>query len=137
MKRNPMFRIRYENETFALWLEPEGTEVSLWNEKEPVFVCGKLMEPEFLSSIIGRAAAMAPAIALDCRRAWQDYQGKPYIFLMNSKGGFVPGMVLLGLSQEERAKLDQFEEIQTVRKVDQVTLRIGEGEIKGISFFKR
>ena len=117
MKRNPMFRIRYENETFALWLEPEGTQVSLWNEKEPVFVCGKLMEPEFLSSIIGRAAAMAPAVALGCRRAWQDYQGKPYIFLMKSKGGFVPGMVLLGLSQEERAKLDQFEEIQTVRKV--------------------
>jgi hypothetical protein len=137
MRRDPMFRIRYENETFALWLEPEGTQVSLWNEREPVFVCGKLMEPEFLSSVIGRAAAMAPAVALDCRRAWQDYQGKPYIFLMKSKGEFVPGMVLLGLSKEERAKLDQFEEIQTVRKVDQVTLRIGEREIKGISFFKR
>jgi hypothetical protein len=137
MKRKPKFRIRYEDETFALWLEPEGKEVSLWEEKEPVFVCGRLMEPIFLSGIIGRAAAMAPAVAMDSSRAWEEFNGKPYIFLRKSPGGFVPGMVLLGLSSEERSRLSQFEEIDTVRKVDQVTLRIGEREVRGISFFKR
>ncbi len=131
-----MYRIKYEDETFAVWLEPEGTRVSLW-EEEPVFVCGRLMEPQFLSSVIGREAAMAPAVALDCSRAWEDYQGKPYIFLKKSKGGFVPGMVLLGLTAQERSKLDRFEEIETVRKMEPLTLRMGEREIRGISFFKR
>lgn len=132
-----MYQIKYEDETFAVWLEPEGTEVSLWQEKEPIFVCGRLMEPKFLSSIIGREAAMAPAVALDCSRAWEDYQGKPYIFLKKSKGGFVPGMVLLGLTAQERSKLNRFEEIETVRKIDSSTLKIGDREIQGISFFKR
>jgi hypothetical protein len=132
-----VYQIRYEDETFAVWLEPEGNQISLWDEREPIFVCGRLMEPNFLSSIIGREAAMAPAIALGCRRAWQDYKGKPYIFLMKAHDRFVPGMALLGVSKGERAKLDAFEEIQTARKVEKVTLRIGEREIEGISFFKR
>lgn len=132
-----MYRIRYEDETFALWLEPENLNVSLWDEKEPIFVCGRLMEPSFLSSVIGREAAMAPAVALDCSRAWEDFKGKPYIFLKKTKGKFVPGMVLLKLSAVERSKLNQFEEIETVRKIENVKLRIGEREIQGISFFKR
>jgi len=131
-----MYQIQYEDETFAVWLEPEGTKVPLWEEREPVFVCGRLMEPKFLSSVIGREAAMAPAVALNCSRAWEDYKQKPYIFLKKSKGGFVPGMVLLGLTAQERSKLNRFEEIGTVRKTDQVTLRIGEREIQGTSFFK-
>lgn len=132
-----MYNIRYEDESFAVWLEPEGQETSLWDQKEPIFVCGRLMEPGFLSSIIGREAAMAPAVALGCRRAWQDYGGKPYIFLMKDQAGFVPGMVLLDISREERRKLNEFEEIENARKIDQVMLRIGEREIEGISFFKR
>lgn len=80
---------------------------------------------------------MAPAVALDCSRAWEDYKGKPYIFLKKLKGGFVPGMILLGLTGQERAKLNQFEEIETVRKIDQMVLRVGEREIQGVSFFKR
>ena len=132
-----MYQIKYEDETFAVWLEPEETTVSLWKEKDPIFVCGRLMEPKFLCSIIGREAAMAPAIALDCGRAWEDYKGKPYIFLKKSTGGFVSGMVLLGLTSQERSTLNQFEEVETVRKIEPLTLRIGEKQIKGISFFKR
>lgn len=132
-----MYNIRYEDETFAVWLEPNDNEVSLWAEKEPIFVCGKLMEPSFISAIIGREPAMAPAVALNCQRAWQDYKGKPYIFLMKSEQGFVPGMALLGITDRERKKLDEFEEIEFVRKVDSVKLQIGEREIRGISFFKR
>ncbi len=132
-----MYNIRYEDETFAVWLEPDNTLVSLWTEKEPIFVCGKLMEPSFISSIIGREPAMAPAVALNCRRAWQDYKGKPYIFLIKSEEVFVPGMALLGITDQERKKLDEFEEIETVRKIESVNIRIGEREIEGISFFKR
>jgi len=132
-----MYKICYEDETFAVWLAPEGTEVSLWDEKEAVFVCGKLMEPTFIASVIGRQPAMAPAVALNCTRQWQDHDGKPYIFLMKADDGFVAGMALLGITAEERTKLDVFEEIESVRKVAPVTLRIGEREITGISFFKR
>jgi len=132
-----VYNIRYEDETFAVWLEPEDNRVSLWDEKEPIFVCGKLMEPSFISAIIGREPPMAPAVALNCRRAWQDHEGKPYIFLMKSETGFVAGMALLGISTAERKKLDQFEEIESVRKVESVRLQIGEREIEGISFFKR
>ena len=132
-----MYNIRYEDETFAVWLEPNDNEVSLWAEKEPIFVCGKLMEPSFISAIIGREPAMAPAVALNCQRTWQDYKGKPYIFLMKSEQGFVPGMALLGITDRERKKLDEFEEIEFVRKVESVKLQIGEREIRGISFFKR
>jgi hypothetical protein len=137
LKGGPMFHIRYEDETFAIWLEPEGRKISLWDEQNPIFVCGRLMEPKFLSSIIGREAAMAPAVALNCSRVWEEFNGKPYIFLKKSSEGFVPGMVLLGLSAEERKRLDQFEEIDTVRTVHQVALRIGERMVQGISFFKR
>ncbi len=137
MKEETRFRIRYEDDTFALWLELEGQEVSPWNEKEPIFVCGRLMEPSFLASVIGRPAAMAPAVAIDCSRTWEDYKGKPYIFLKKSEGGFVPGMVFLGLSSEEHSRLNKFEEADTVRKIEKVTLRIGERQIQGISFFKR
>ena len=131
-----MYRICYEDETFAVWLEPGGEAVSLWAEKEPIFVCGRLMEPQFLYSVIGREAAMAPAVAISCSRAWEDYQGKPYIFLKKGGTGFVPGMALLGITAEERARLDRFEEVGTVRTVEEITLRIGEREVKGISFFK-
>ena len=132
-----MYRICYEDETFAVWLTPEGTDVSLWDEKEAIFVCGKLMAPEFIASVIGRQPAMAPAVALNCTRQWEDYEGKPYIFLKESDRGFVAGMALLGITAEERARLDAFEEIESVRKVAPVRLQIGEKEISGISFFKR
>jgi hypothetical protein len=137
MKEQTRFRIQYEDDTFALWLELEGQEVSPWKEKEPIFVCGRLMEPSFLTSVIGRPAAMAPAVAVDCSRAWENYKGKPYIFLKKSKGWFVPGMVFLGLSAEERSRLTKFEEVDTVRKIEEVTLRVGERQLQGISFFKR
>lgn len=132
-----MYKIRYEDETFAVWLEPSGIEVSLWDEREPIFVCGRLMDPSFISSIIGREPAMAPAVALKCQREWQEYNGKPYIFLIKSQEGFVPGMALLGITGDERKRLDNFEEIESVRKVESVKLRIGEREIMGTSFFKR
>ena len=80
---------------------------------------------------------MAPAVALQCRRAWEDFNGKQYIFLMKAQGKFVSGMALLGISSHERALLDEFEEIGSVRKVEQVTLRIADREVSGISFFKR
>ena len=132
-----MYRIRYEDETFALWMEPQGVDISLWEEKEPIFVCGKLMDPRFHSTIIGREAAMAPAVALNCHREVKDVAGKPYTFLTKGGDGFVTGMLLLGISKEERSRLDEFEEINTVRKVEKVSLKIGKHEIQGISFFKR
>jgi hypothetical protein len=132
-----MYRIRYEDETFALWMEPQGIDISLWEEKEPIFVCGMLMDPGFHSTIIGREAAMAPAVALHCHRDVKDVAGKPYTFLIKGGDGFVTGMVLLGISKEERSRLDEFEEINTVRKVDKLSLKIGKREIQGISFFKR
>ena len=132
-----MYRIRYEDETFALWMEPQGVDVSLWEEKEPIFVCGMLMDPGFHSTIIGREAAMAPAVALNCYRDVKDVAGKPYTFLIKGGDGFVPGMVFLGISIEERSRLDEFEEIHTVRKVEKLSLKIGKREIQGISFFKR
>ena len=49
----------------------------------------------------------------------------------------MPGTVFLGLSAEERSRLNKFEEVDTVRRIEKVTLRIGERQIQGISFFKR
>ena len=132
-----MYNIRYDNETFAVWLEPREIEVSLWDENQPIFVCGKLMDPKFHSTIIGREAAMAPAVALKCQRNVEDVDGKPYTFLVKNGDGFVSGMALLGISKDERRSLDEFEEIDTVRKVEEVVLIIGNREVIGISFFKR
>ena len=132
-----MYRIRYEDETFAFWMEPQGSNVSLWEEKEPIFVCGRLMDPGFHSTIIGREAAMAPAVALNCHRDVKDVAGKPYTFLIKGGEGFVTGMLLLGISKEERSRLDDFEEINTVRRVEKVSLTVGNRAIQGISFFKR
>jgi hypothetical protein len=132
-----MYRIRYEDETFALWMEPQGSNVSLWEEQEPIFVCGRLMDPGFHSTIIGREAAMAPAVALNCHRDVKDVAGKPYTFLIKGGDGFVTGMLLLGISKEERSRLDDFEEINTVRRVEKVSLTVGNRVIQGISFFKR
>jgi hypothetical protein len=132
-----MYRIRYEDDNFALWMEPQGVNISLWEEQEPIFVCGRLMDPGFHSSIIGREAAMAPAVALNCYRDVKDVAGKPYTFLIKSHDGFVTGMLLLGISKEERSRLDDFEEINTVRKVEKVSLTVGKRVIQGISFFKR
>ena len=132
-----MYTIRYEDDTFALWLVPEGEDIGIWEDKRPIFVCGRLMEPSFLASVIGREAAMAPAVALCCSRSWEDYKGKPYIFLVQGGEGFVPGMALLGITEEERTRLHAFEEIDRVRKIESVLLRIGERQVEGISFFKR
>jgi hypothetical protein len=132
-----MYRIRYEDETFALWMEPQGSNVSLWEEQEPIFVCGRLMDPGFHSTIIGREAAMAPAVALNCHRDVKDVAGKPYTFLIKGGDRFVTGMLLLGISKEERSRLDDFEEINTVRRVEKVSLTVGNRVIQGISFFKR
>jgi hypothetical protein len=132
-----MYRIRYEDETFALWMEPQGVDISLWEDQEPIFVCGMLMDPGFHSTIIGREAAMAPAVALNCHRDVIDIGGKPYTFLIKGGNGFVSGMSLLGISKAERSRLDEFEKIDSVRKVEKVSLIIGKRELQGISFFKR
>jgi Gamma-glutamyl cyclotransferase, AIG2-like len=118
-------------------MEPQGLDISLWKEKEPIFVCGMLMDPEFHSTIIGREAAMAPAVALNCHRDVKEVAGKPYTFLIKGGDGFVTGMLLLGISKEERSRLYEFEEINTVRKVEELSLKIGKREFQGISFFKR
>jgi hypothetical protein len=80
---------------------------------------------------------MAPAVALNCYRDVEDVAGKPYTFLIKGGDGFVSGMLLLGIANEERVRLDEFEEVDTVRKVEKLALRIGKREIQGISFFKK
>jgi hypothetical protein len=135
-RRIIMYRIRYEDETFALWMEPKGANVSLWEDEGPIFVCGKLMDPGFHSTIIGREAAMAPAVALNCHRVVRDIAGKPYTFLIKGGDGFVTGTLLLNISKEERSRLDDVEEINTVRKVEKVSLAVGNRVIQGTSFFK-
>jgi hypothetical protein len=132
-----MYRIRYEDETFAFWIEPSGVKISLWEETGPVFVCGKLMDPKFHSTIIGREAAMAPVVALKCQRDVEDVVGKAYTFLIKKGQGFVPGMALLGITKDEQQRLDEFEEIGSMRKVEEIVLLIGNREVKGISFFKK
>jgi len=88
----------------------------------PLFAYGTLQFEEILISLIGRVPEMRPAIAVDneARRL----PGVGYPGLVSVSGGRAEGMLIDGLSAEDWATLDEYEDdfyeltVITTRELD-------------------
>ncbi|MFW6198623.1 MAG: gamma-glutamylcyclotransferase family protein, partial [Acidobacteriota bacterium] len=96
---------------------PEGSGPTL-QESEPtpedrpdgaLFVYGELCRAEVLLRVLGRIPVAAPALLLEHRRRRNPDTG--YYEVYRSPDGYVAGLLLSGLADDELERLDTFEDV--------------------------
>lgn len=132
-----MYDLTLVKEIFVVVIHPEGGFIDPRESERRVFVCGSLMDPGFVKGIIGRAPAVCPAVAEGFSRGWGESGGKPMHFLQRDPAGMVPGVAILGLSADELAGIEKFEQAPSVRKKVELILRIGDVELPGQTYLKK
>ena len=132
-----MFEITLVKEIFAIVAHPPGGFVDPRECERRVFVCGSLMEPKFLANLLGHEAAMAPALARGHIRGWGETDGKKFHFLRADPGGTVHGVVLLGLSDADMEKLEQFERVPEVRRRADIEAAIGDVALPAVTYLAK
>ncbi|KAL2651998.1 hypothetical protein R1flu_020126 [Riccia fluitans] len=85
-----------------------------------VFVYGSLLAPEVMQAVIHRVPPSAPAIVSDFHR--YGVRGQLYPAVTPKVGDKVTGRVVFGLTQQELALLDDYEDTDYTREVVQPTL---------------
>ena len=105
-----------------------------------VFVCGGLQHPDKMTSIIGRAAPFAPAVARGFQRVWKDVEGSPVSFMVpNSEDpqSVLTGVVWLGLDDGEVRKVEGFELAGNLRRRISVAVVVGDDTVQAITYVER
>jgi hypothetical protein len=131
-----MYAVTLIKEIFTIVIHPDGGFIDPRESENRIFVCGSLMDPEFVASLLGHGIAACPAVAAGFSRAWGESGGKKMHFLRRDAAGFVPGVALLGLSAADVAKLEVFEQAPAVRRGESLMLRIGDMELEGFTYLK-
>ncbi len=93
---------------------------------ELTFVWGFLMDPRFISGITGRPIPLAPAVLRGYRRETFVRDGERGFRLVPEEDGIVMGVVLIGVTGDEAAALDCFEEVPRVMVKKKVQVTIGD-----------
>jgi hypothetical protein len=132
-----MYGVTLIKEIFAVVIHGEGRFIDPRESESRVFVCGSLMDPEFVAGMLGHEIAMSPAVAVGFIRGWGESDGKKFHFLQADGEGMVPGMALLGLSAADIVKLEKFEQVPGVRRRAEMEIVIGDVRLKGHTYLKR
>ncbi len=93
---------------------------------ELYFVWGLLMDPAFIKKLTGHLIPFAPAVLRGYRRETFLKDGRRGFNLVQDPHGIVMGVVLVGLTEEEIACLDRFEEVPHVMVKEKVQVQIGD-----------
>jgi len=126
-----MFRVTWYEEYLLSVVHPENRRVTrtILNDAQATFVWGKLMSPHFIKKLLGHSLPFCPAEI-------QGYSRVPsgdFYALKKKRGATVQGVVLLGLSKQDVAGLNRFEEIPHVMERRRIMVTMG--TIKRRTFF--
>jgi len=131
-----MYSVTLIKDIFTTVTHPEDGFVDPRESKRRVFVCGSLMDPEFVAGLLGHKVATCPAVAPGYSRGWGTAGGKKMHFLQPDPDGYVCGVALLGLDSLDISKLEEFEQAPDVRRRAPLKLRIGDAELDGFTYLK-
>lgn len=125
-------------EHFALVVRDESLPPGdYFSGENNIFVCGSLMNPEFIAEMLGRPAAGAFAVAMDYTRGYEETGGKKVHFMMPQAGSVLPGMVWLNLSAEDVRRFEEFEQAPELRKRVNLKVRVGDLFLSAFTYLKK
>lgn len=94
---------------------------------EGIFVCGKLMDPEFIRKVTGCYIPFTGAVARNYQRGERGRGRNRTLLLEPGAGKIVVGVLLLKLSQTDMDALERFEKVPDVRR--KVMIRVTAGAL--------
>jgi hypothetical protein len=131
-----MYKVTLIKEIFSVVIHAEGALIDPRESEIRIFVCGSLMDPAFVAELLGRGIAMAPAVVKGYSRGWGEADGRKYHFLKEDEGEMTPGMALLGLTEKDIEKLEEFEQVPAVRRREEIEIVIGDIRLPGHTYLK-
>lgn len=109
----------------------EGRDVT---HGDGIFVCGKLMDPEFIHKIAGRYIPFTTAVARNYARGERGRGSKKTLLLEPATGKIVLGVLLLKLEEADKAALERFEQVPAVRRKVSIPITTGALERTATTF---
>jgi gamma-glutamylcyclotransferase (GGCT)/AIG2-like uncharacterized protein YtfP len=88
----------------------------------PLFIYGSLIDPVHRAEIIGR-----PIEAMAATLNGYERGKRRYWYIRARPGATVEGAILTGLTEEEFATLDEYEEVPTLYTRKRITATLGDG----------
>lgn len=131
------YQVTLIKDIYAVVIHPEGAPADPRRADTVVFVCGSLMDPDIVAHVVGRRIAMAPALAMGYSRGYEEVDGKQMHFMRRDPGAVLPGMALLGLGEQELARLEKFEQCPDVRERVDIELRIGDATVRARTYLQK
>ena len=136
-----MYEAYYDKEANALLFSEEpvaGKDLFAagWN----VFVCAALQSPAMMRSLIGRAAPFAPAVVRGYRVTSEAIGGREYPFMIpdpDHPHGVLPGVVWLGLDEQDLANIEVLELEKELRRRIEIQVQVGNLHVDAITYLKR
>jgi len=93
-----------------------------------IFVWDALMDPEAVAQLLGRNVPFGPACLRGYGRTAVRKGGEWQFALKEDEDGITPGVVLIGLSEADLEKIDQFEQAPLLTARHKLKIRIGDLE---------
>jgi len=123
-----MFDVAFQRERLTLVFGETGTELDFGalSHGDTAFVWGFLMDPRFVSELTGRLVSFAPAHIMGYRRVVEREGDKLDLRLVPDKNNCTSGVLLLGLTPEDRKALDEFEQLGVVMESQPITAYVGD-----------
>ena len=97
------------------------TGLEIEEDPKATFVWGRLMDPDFIKDLLGHKVCFAPAVI----RGYERVPYSDFYALKKKQGAFVQGVVLLGLSEKDEAKLNEYEQVPKVMRRRRITAELG------------
>jgi hypothetical protein len=132
-----VYQVALIKEIFTIVIHGDERFVDPRESAARVFVCGSLMDPKFVAGMLGHEIAMAPAVATGFSRGWGEADGKKFHFLREDADGMVPGVILLGLSEADIAKIEEFEQAPRVRRRADIKVIVGDITLSAHTYLKK
>jgi len=130
-----MFDTTFFRDDLAMVVHPAGMKATkrLLLDPRATFVWGELMNPHFIHGLLGRYVAFAPARL----HGYERRRTKSFFDAVPKKGATVQGVVLLGLSAADVAKLNEFERVGVVMRRTSGNVSIGHFSRRAALYLKR
>jgi hypothetical protein len=132
-----MLKTTFFEQDFLWAVHPKGVRISSNDitHGDGIFVCGLLMDPEFIRKITGHYVPFTAAVARNYARGERG-RGKNKVLLLEPRaGGIVLGTLLLKLTEADKAALEKFERVpEGIRRKAPIRVTVGAYERTATTF---
>jgi hypothetical protein len=130
-----MFKVAWFEDCLLDVIHPADRKVTrkILDGPNATFVWGKLMDPRFIAKQIGRPAAFCAAEISGYKRV----KTPEFYALQKKAGATTQGVVLLGLTDEEVAALNAFEQSPEIMERRRIEVAMGNMKRKVYFYIKR